>query len=97
MAKGDLNFSDKETEKLFRDIHSQKIHLFNLPKNLYNATGEELTEGVFDGFGASPDINIQAPANDTIRQLKKSVYQFSAAKQFQFISDMQNDQTVQRV
>lgn len=90
MPKGKLNFSAKETEKLFKDVHSGLINLMNLPENLYNATGEELTEGVFKGSGVKADINIQAPANDTIRQLKRSVYQFAAAKQFQFISDMQN-------
>lgn len=90
MAKGKLNFSDKQTEQLFKDVHSGAINLMNLPENLYNATGEELTEGVLKGSGVKSSINIQAPANDTIRQLKKSVYNFSAAKQFQFISDMQN-------
>ncbi len=90
MPKGKLNFTERQKNKLFKDVHSGLINLMNLPKNLYNATGEELTEGVLKGSGVNKLIDIQAPANDTIRQLKKSVYQFSAAKQFQFISDMQN-------
>lgn len=90
MPKGKLNFSDKEYERLFKDVHSGAINLMKLPVNLYNATGEELTEAVFKGSGVKSGINIQAPAHDTVRQLKSSVYRFAAAKQFQFISDMQN-------
>ena len=71
MPKGKLNFTERQKNKLFKDVHSGLINLMNLPKNLYNATGEELTEGVLKGSGVNKLIDIQAPANDTIRQLKK--------------------------
>lgn len=90
MPKGQINLSEKDKENLFKQIHSGIINLIDLPFGLYVATGDKLTEGVLKGFKASKDIDIQSPAHNTIRQLKKSVFQFSAAKQFQFISDMQN-------
>ena len=90
MPNGKINLSGKDKENLYKQIYSGVVNLLDLPFGLYMATGNELTNGVLKGFKAPKDIDIQAPANDTIRQLKRSVYQFAAAKQFQFISDMQN-------
>lgn len=90
MAKGEIKISQKEIDQIIKDIHSGKIHLYNLPENLYNAVGEVLSEGVSSGYGLPAGADLQTQANNTARLLKKSIYQFSAAKQFQFISDMQN-------
>lgn len=90
MPNGKLKISAKELTKLFKQIHSGVINLINLPEDLYVATGNELTEAMFRGLKVSPGIDLQQPANNSARIMKKSLFSFSAAKQFQFISDMQN-------
>jgi SPP1 gp7 family putative phage head morphogenesis protein len=91
MANGVLKYSEKQKNQLFKDVHSGKIHLFNLPKDLYFATANELIEAVKKGFNVNEEIqNIVSPDTKAIEALTTSIYKFSSAKQFQFISDMQN-------
>ena len=75
-------FTTDEINKLLRDVHQGKTHLYNLPKVVYNRVAEELTTTVYEAFNLDGDF-------ETPRQLKRNLYVFSGAKTFNEIQDMQ--------
>lgn len=89
MPGGSINFTDDEINKLLDDVHKGKIHLFNLPKNVYNRVAEELTSTVFEAFNLDAGTSLINPDFETPRQLKRNLYVFSAAKTFKQVEAMQ--------
>jgi len=90
MAGGSIEFSSTEEEKLFRDVLEGRTHLLNLPVRLYTKISEELTSTVLSAYNLTPETNLLNPDFETVRQLKRNCYVFSAAKTFNQIQDMQN-------
>lgn len=86
MAGGKINITEKDKEELFKNIYSGKVTLNKLPKELYNLIAEELTLGLFKGLNS----NIKEKDKEAVKNLKKSLYQFSAAKTYQQTKDIQN-------
>jgi SPP1 gp7 family putative phage head morphogenesis protein len=84
------DFSTEEINKLLKDVHSGKTHLFNLPVNVYKRVAEGLTNRVYEAFNLDVDTNLLSPDFEPPRQLKRNAYIFSAAKTFQEVQDMQN-------
>lgn len=94
---------EKDFDKLIEDVYSGLIYKEFLPLNLYLYTANYLLGAVYQGFGynltevANRIINAepitliekQASAN-LLRNLATNIYQFSAAKTFQNVYDLQS-------
>ena len=87
MANGKIPLSKSEQDKIIRGIRSGQITLFDLPENLYEMYGEEMTEAVFKGLGTPPDVDLTLPDYKIERQLKENAYRFSSAKVFNYVND----------
>jgi len=82
--------SDKEFEKLIKDIHRGVITLENLPENLYMATAEQLERALYQGFGQTiSELEFESPAWELVNKLRTNTYIFSGAKTFHNIKDTQ--------
>ena len=90
MANGKIPLSKSEQDKIIRGIRSGQITLFDLPENLYEMYGEEMTEAVFKGLGTPPDVDLTLPDYKIERQLKENAYRFSSAKVFNYVNDTAN-------
>lgn len=90
MAGGSITYTTDEEKKLFQDVLDGRVHLFALPQRLYSRIAEELTTTVYKGFKIDTDTNLENPDFATPRALKRNLYDFSAAKTFQQVQDMQN-------
>jgi len=90
MAGGSITYTTEEQKKLFQDVLDGRVHLFALPTVLYRRIAEELTTTVYDAFNLDLETNLQNPDFATPRALKRNLYDFSAAKTFQQVKDMQN-------
>ncbi len=90
MAGGSITYTTEEQKKLFQDVLDGRVHLFALPTVLYRRIAEEMTTTVFKAFNLDFDTNLENPDFATPRALKRNLYDFSAAKTFQEIQDMQN-------
>ena len=82
MAK-ELDYTQEQIDSLFKGVYEGKINLISLPSDLYDATNNLLNEGIQTGYGLAGNPETKA-------LLSNSIAKFSAAKQFQFISEMQN-------
>jgi len=85
-----IEYTTQEEKELFQDVLSGKTHLFNLPQKLYTRTAETLTGTLYKAFNIDSTTNLLNPDFDTPRTLKRNLYDFSSAKTFQQIQDMQN-------
>jgi len=90
MAGGSITYTTEEQKKLFQDVLDGRVHLFALPTVLYRRIAEEMTTTVFKAFNLDFNTNLENPDFATPRALKRNLYDFSAAKTFQEIQDMQN-------
>lgn len=90
MAGGSITYTSDEEKKLFQDVLDGRVHLFALPLLLYARLSEELTTTVYKAFNIDFDTNLENPDFATPRALKRNLYDFSAAKTFQQVQDMQN-------
>ena len=90
MAGGSITYTTDEEKKLFQDVLDGRVHLFALPQRLYTRISEELSSTVYKAFNLDFETNLQNPDFATPRALKRNLYDFSAAKTFQQIQDMQN-------
>ena len=85
--------SAQEKNKLFGDIHNGKITERKLPENLYLDIAKDLSKAVFKGFDETIKIKnlvTEGPDFETLSELQRNIYVFSAAKTFQQVMDMQN-------
>lgn len=79
-----MELSKTQIDKFFKDIHSGKITIENIPVELSKYTYDELMPFVAKGFGEI-DSTIK---NVKINLYKKNISAFSGAKSFQEVNDM---------
>lgn len=76
--------SKSKIEKIFKDIHSGKIDIDNLPDELSAWTYDKLIKFVQDGFG---DVNNELKAARMV-SYDNNIVAFSGAKTFQEVKDL---------
>ena len=82
-----MKYSEKQIEKLLKDIYSGEITEYALPDDLYFAISDYLKKAVFEGFHMTVDL---AAGSDKVllQSLVDNVYLFSGAKTFQEVKAM---------
>lgn len=77
--------------KIIKDIYTGKIDEYHLPKDLYEWTAKKLLKEVNKGFFKEQFTGkgIVYPAEELITFLKINIYEFSGAKTFQNVLDIQ--------
>lgn len=83
-----LNWTPEQIEDLVNDVYNGVVTPTNLPKGLYEAILEILTDAVEVGFGT--DFGDGSSASDLLVKFKANVSVFSAAKTYQQVNDMSN-------
>lgn len=79
-------YSEEQQNRLFKAIYIGAVNVLKLPRKLYNAIGEKLTEGVYKGFGKSIlEIKYNDPDIVFLHELRTNTYIFSAAKTFNYV------------
>ena len=81
-----MALSQKKIDKIFRDVHSGKIDIDNLPDELSLFTYNEIIKFVEDGFG-DLDSGLKVGRMDSY---KGNISAFSGAKTFQNVKDLTN-------
>jgi SPP1 gp7 family putative phage head morphogenesis protein len=77
-------FTDEEAEKYIYRLYSGLITTNSLDVAAYKKVGEHLTNGVFNGFGANiANVEYGTPDYKMLFDLRRNVYVFSGAKQYQ--------------
>ncbi len=76
--------------KIIKDIYTGKIDEYHLPEDLYLWTAKQLLKEVNKGFFKEQFTGqIEYPAEELITFLRINVYEFSGAKTFQNVLDIQ--------
>jgi SPP1 gp7 family putative phage head morphogenesis protein len=82
--------TSQEIEQLLRMIYSGAYTPTNLPLPLYNFITSKLQKGLFQGFGGKlDDFVLRSPNWRMLSDLRLNIYEFSAAKTFQEVLDIQ--------
>lgn len=78
----------KEAERIAKLIHTGKFK-GNIDKKLTKLVSEKLLKAVKEGFGKNlSQADYDSPDHNMLQSLEKSVYQFSAAKNYQQLKSM---------
>lgn len=82
-------FTNEEIDHVLLAIYASSITLHNLDVRTYLKIARKLSEGVFDGFGATMDT-VQYASEDyyMLKALRNNTYFFSAAKTYQQTREM---------
>lgn len=83
-----LDFSPAQLEALINDVYGGVVTPTNLPRDLYEAILQVLTDAVENGFGT--DYGDGSVSSNLLTKFRKNVSVFSAAKTYQQINDMSN-------
>lgn len=83
-----LNWTPEQIEALVNDVYGGVVTPTNLPRDLYEAILEVLTDAVENGFGT--DYGEGSVSSNLLVKFRKNVLVFSAAKTYQQINDMSN-------
>jgi SPP1 gp7 family putative phage head morphogenesis protein len=82
-------FTEEEINRIIAGIYIGKINPYQLDLYLYKQIAEKLTSGVYEGFGLNiSSVNYNTPDYNMLDALRKNVYKFSAAKQYQQVRQM---------
>jgi len=85
----DPPFSDEYEDDYVRRIYNEEITKNTLDKTYHELTGGYLQSGAEKGFkGKVADFGDFSPEGITIRSIRKNIFQFSAAKQYQQVVTM---------
>jgi hypothetical protein len=82
-----LQYSDKQIQDLLDGIREGSITEYDLPDDLYEAIGNYLQKGLFQGFGGKLD-DFSGKDYELLSQLQDNVWMFSAAKTYQEVLDI---------
>ncbi|QCW20343.1 hypothetical protein [Flavobacterium phage FPSV-S1] len=88
MANKCIKWKPEKIEALVNDVYSGVVTRDNLPRDLYEAIVEIMTNSIVKGFGK--DFEKGSAASDLLVSFKQNVSVFSAAKTYQQINDMSN-------
>lgn len=89
-----IKYSDKQINKLLRDLYDGRVTTEDLPEELYNQIGSFLQRGLYKGFGSTLE-NVTKANEAILTDLRENVWLFSAAKTYQFTkaaSDLLTDE-----
>ena len=83
--------SDAEFEQLYNDIFNGEVTPDDLPVDLYNGTGELLSDGIVEGFENYQKLGLGfVPDQDFFDALRDNAFKFAGAKTYQQVLDMSN-------
>jgi SPP1 gp7 family putative phage head morphogenesis protein len=83
--------SKERFDNIIKDIYKGTIDVWNLPIDLYLAIGKDLDHALYQGYGIElSQLEKGTPQYKTLNNLRNSNYEFSAAKTFQQVKDMQS-------
>jgi len=83
--------NEEEIRRILDDIYLGLIHLGFLPLSLYLYTSNKLLSGVYTGYGYTLTELVEKQIDTkTLRNLATNIYNFSAAKTFQNVYDLQS-------
>jgi len=83
--------TNEQINRIIADVYSGVIDVWNLPQNLYLEIAQELERSLYQGYGAKlSDFDINSPGYKRLNALRNNIYNFSSAKTFQQIKDMEN-------
>lgn len=95
MGKQEFNiFSDDEVELFMLGVWAGSVTKENLSIGYHEKVGIKLEDGVIRGYGDVKQYQIETPEYETFLKLRKNVYQFSAAKQYQQVRRMSDFITI---
>lgn len=82
--------TEAEIEKLINDIYLGVVHVEHLPLNVYLYASNHLLSGLYQGYGYTlTELIERGVAHETMINLSRNIYHFSAAKTFQQVYDLQ--------
>jgi len=82
-------FTDIEINDIIYWIKSNIVSVDNLYYPLYSKTAEELTKYIYLGYGNNiDDFQVGSVDYEMLFYLRENLYIFSAAKQYQFIREV---------
>jgi SPP1 gp7 family putative phage head morphogenesis protein len=89
MGKSEFSlFSDEEEELFLLSVWSTTITKEHLSYSYHEKVGIKLEDGLERGFGKFSDLQVNTPEYETYLKLRKNIYHFSAAKQYQQVRRM---------
>lgn len=81
---------EEEIQAIIDQIYQGLLHLQYLPLSLYLYTSNKLLSGVYQGYGYTLTELVEKEIDTrALRNLATNIYQFSAAKTFQNVYDVQ--------
>jgi len=89
-ASDNDTFTDDDRDDIIASIYAGSISVYNLPTNLYNYISKKLDKIVLNAFGLKIKPSLENPDFETIKMLRRNVYEFSAAKEFHQVKDIQS-------
>jgi SPP1 gp7 family putative phage head morphogenesis protein len=79
-----MKYTSKQIAAFIKGVHSGKIKVNSLPKDLYLAIAKELEKALYKGFGGTvSSFSFGTMEADLIAELRSNVYMFSGAKTYQ--------------
>lgn len=84
-----FSYSEEYIKELIKGVWNGSITQHELPEDLYNAIGEYLKEGLYEGFGGTL-ADFEGVDLELLTELRENVYMFSAAKTYQQVKDMRD-------
>ena len=83
--------NEDEVKDIIEKIYQGLINLGFLPISLYLFTSNKLLSGVYSGYGMTLEEVVEKQIDHrTLYNLSRNIYQFSAAKTFQNVYDLQS-------
>jgi hypothetical protein len=82
-----MKYTDKDVEKLLRDIYDGSVTPYDLPEDLYIATANYLKDALFKGFGGDLS-DFTGTKESLLTELRENIYMFSSAKTFQEVKEL---------
>ena len=82
---------DKEADRVAKLIYKGKLKTGDIDPKLTVLVAEKLKAAVMDGFGKTfNDVDYKSADEEMLLNIERNVYQFSAAKNYQQLKDMNN-------
>lgn len=82
-------FTDKDVDDFIKGVFDGSITEYDLSADFYFAVADHLKKGLFEGFGGSLE-DFTGKDLDLLEQLRINIYNFAAAKSYQFTKEMRS-------
>ena len=87
--KGGMEYSNKQIEKLIRNIYNGDVSTGSLPEDLYFAIAKYLEKGMLKGIKEGK-IEFSGSQKELVAELRENIYLFSGAKTYQSVRAMES-------